>query len=284
MASKVDLHIHTTASDGRFSPQEIVSQAAELGVNTIAICDHDTIDGVLPAMQAAAAYPQLTVIPGVEISTHAPSSEVHILGYFIDVNDSKLKNALVDSRHSRLWRAKSIIAKLKELNINIDWQQVEAIAGDSTIGRPHIAQAMLEMGYIKTFKEAFDRYIGLSGPAYVERHKISPPKAVALVKEAAGIAVLAHPFTADDPQALIIELKAIGLAGIEVYYNDYTADKRNELIRIADKHDLIATGGSDYHGIDVNTETMLGEAGVPLECAEKLLSSAVRQGLKSANP
>ncbi len=283
MPGKVDLHIHSTASDGRFSPEEIAAKAAKLGVNTIAICDHDTVDGVLPVTQAAVAYPQLTVIPGVEISTHYPGSEVHILGYFMDINDSKLKKALADSRNSRLGRARAIIAKLNGLGMDINWQRVEEIAGGSTVGRPYIAQAMLEKSYIKTFKEAFDKYIGLGGPAYVERHKISPAEAVKLVKEAGGLPVLAHPFTVDDPPALIIELVAAGLAGIEVYYNDYPADKRNRLARMAEKHGLIATGGSDYHGIDENTETMLGEAGVPPDCARKLLALAERQGLRTAN-
>jgi len=281
---KVDLHVHTSASDGRFSPEEIVSKAVKLGVNTLAICDHDNTDGVVPAMQAAAnAFPQLTVIPGVEISTYAPGSEVHILGYFIDINDSRLKSALADSRNSRLGRAKAMIAKLNELGIDIDWQQVKNIAGNSTVGRPHIARAMLEKGYIKTFNEAFDKCIGLGGPAYVERHKLTPAQAVTLVKEAKGLPVLAHPFTIDDPQGLIVELKAAGLAGIEVYYNNYSADKRSELARMAARHNLIATGGSDYHGIDESTETMLGDAGTPAECAEKLLALADWQGLKPAN-
>ena len=283
MTGKVDLHIHTSVSDGRFSPEEIVGQAVKLGVNTLAICDHDNIDGVIPAMEAAAAFPQLRVIPGVEISTYAPGSEVHILGYFMDVNDSRLKAALADSRNSRLGRAKAMIARLNKLGIDIGWQQVKEIAGDSTVGRPHIARAMLEKGYIKTFNEAFDKYIGLVGPAYVERHKLTPSQAVTLVKEAKGLPVLAHPFTVNNPQALMVELKAAGLAGIEAYYDNYSADKRNELARIAARHSLIATGGSDYHGIDASTETMLGDADVPAECAEKLLALAGRQGLKPAN-
>ena len=284
MTGKVDLHVHTTVSDGRFSPEEIINKAAKLGIGTIAICDHDNTGGVVPAMQAAAAFAQLRLIPGVEISTYAPGSEVHVLGYFIDINDSRLKNALADSRNSRLGRAKAMIAKLNQLNIAIDWQQVKEIAGDSTVGRPHIARAMLKKGYIKTFNEAFDEYIGLNGPAYVERHKLTPAQAVTLVKEAKGLPVLAHPFTVDKPQALIVELKAAGLAGIEVYYSNYSADKRNELARIATEYSLIATGGSDYHGIDESTETMLGDAGVPAQCAQKLLALASRQGLKPANP
>jgi predicted metal-dependent phosphoesterase TrpH len=279
----IDLHIHTTASDGRFSPQQIVDKAARLGLGVVAICDHDTIDGIAPALEAARAWPQPTVIPGVEISTFAPGNEVHILGYFIDYNNPRLKTALAELRNSRQERAQTMIARLKKLNIDINWQQVQQLAGGGAVGRPHIAQVMLEKGYIKTIKEAFDKYIGLGGPAYVERRKITPLQAVALIKEASGLPVLAHPFTVKGPEALITELKDAGLVGIEVYYNDYPKDKREILSRLAEKYDLIATGGSDYHGLDDSVETMLGGAGVPPECARRLFALAGQQGLKSVN-
>ncbi len=282
MTAKTDLHIHTTISDGRFSPQEIVEKSARLGLGTIAICDHDNTNGIPLALVAASAFPHLKVIPGVEISTYAPGSEVHILGYFMDFENPRLRNTLAESRNSRLERAKEMIASLNRLNINISWQQVRQAAGDSTVGRPHIAKVMLDMGYIKTFKEAFDKYIGLGGPAYVERHKITPPQAVALIKEANGLPVLAHPLTTEQPEKLIAGLKTAGLVGIEVYYNDYTEDKRDILALLADKYNLIATGGSDYHGIDNNAETMLGDAGVPAECAERLIALAGQLGYKSA--
>ena len=146
MNGKVDLHVHTTVSDGRFSPQQIVAKAAGLGVNTIAITDHDNTGGVAPAIEATRDFPQLRVIPGVEISTHAPGNEVHLLGYFIDCNNPKLSSALEELRSSRLGRAQAMIDKLNGLGVGIDWQQVKNIAGDSTVGRPHIARAMLEKG------------------------------------------------------------------------------------------------------------------------------------------
>lgn len=283
MTARIDLHIHSTVSDGRFSPQEIVNKSAQLGLSIIAICDHDSVDGIAPAVEAARSLPQLKVIPGVEISTFAPGNEVHILGYFIDYNNTKLKTALAVSRSSRRERAKAMIARLNELNIDIDWQQVQQIAGSGTVGRPHIAQAMLDKGYIESFKEAFDRYIGLGGPAYVERHKITPPQAVTLIREANGLPVLAHPLTVNEPEALIVELKAAGLVGIEVYYNDYSEDERNTLARLADRYNLITTGGSDYHGLDDSTETMLGDANVPPESAGQLIALARQQKLKSVN-
>ena len=274
MTCKIDLHIHTTASDGKFSPEEIVRKAAGLGLSVIAICDHDNVDGDAPAIAAARAFPKLKVIPGVELSTHSPGSEVHILGYFIDYKDPEFTAALAGLRSSRKERAQAIIAKLKGLGINIEFNRVKEIAGSGSIGRPHIAQAMLEKRYISSIKEAFTRYIGLGGPAYVERHKITPKEAVALIIKARGLPVLAHPTTAGDLKKVISELKASGLVGIEVYYNGYTEEERNNLARLADRYNLIATGGSDYHGLDDANETMLGDAGVPEESAEQIISLA----------
>jgi len=279
----VDLHVHTTASDGRFSPEEIVHKAAGLDLSAIAICDHDTIDGIAPALAAAKSFPKLTVIPGVEVSTLAPGNEVHMLGYFIDYADPKLKTTLDGLLNSRLERAKAMINKLKELGIEIDWRRVRELAGDGSVGRPHIAQAMLEKNYIASFKEAFDKYIGLGGPAYVERNKITPAEAVALITKANGLPVLAHPLTVNEPEVLIANLKKAGLAGMEVHYNDYDETKRKYLAKLAKKYDLIATGGSDYHGIDDSAETMMGDAGVPLESLERLTALARQRGLVSAS-
>ena len=202
------------------------------------------------------------------------------VGYFIDFHDPKLKTTLANSYNSREERAKVIIAKLNNLNININWQQVKKIAGNGTVGRPHIAQAMLEKGYIKSFKEAFTKYIGLGGPAYVERHKTTPIEAVIMIKEANGLPVLAHPLTIKQPEEMIIELKAVGLVGIEVHYDSYTKDERNMLAQLARKYNLISTGGSDYHGLDDNAETMLGDAKVPKESIEQLIALAQDKKLK----
>ncbi|HEX78716.1 MAG TPA: PHP domain-containing protein [Dehalococcoidia bacterium] len=284
MTGGVDLHVHTTASDGRYSPEEIVRKAAGLGLKAIAICDHDTIDGIAAALAAAKTFPQLKVIPGVEISTLAPGSEVHMLGYFINCTDPGLKAALDSLRNSRLERAKAIIDKLAKMDINIDWQRVRQLAGDGSVGRPHIAQAMLEKNYVTSFKEAFDRYLGLGGPAYVERHKITPAEAVVLIINADGSPVLAHPLTINEPEEMIANLKKIGLVGMEVYYNDYDKVKRKYLAELAEKYNLIATGGSDYHGNDDSTETMLGSAGVPNEVLERLTVLARRRGPVTTNP
>jgi predicted metal-dependent phosphoesterase TrpH len=269
-----DLHVHTSVSDGKYTPEEIVRRAAALGLKYLAICDHDSVDGVAPAIAAAKKFPQLTVIPGVEMSTLAVGSEVHMLGYFIDYNDPVFRKLLAELSDSRIGRAQAMVDKLNEMGINVKWSRVQELAGDGTIGRPHIANAMLEKGYVATFKEAFDKYIAQGGPAYVERSKITPAEAVGIIIKAKGLPVLAHPFTVNEPEKLIKELKEAGLVGMEVYYDNYSPDERKTLAKLAKKYELVAAGGSDYHGIDDTVETMLGESGTPVEAAEKLLALA----------
>jgi len=281
--SKVDLHIHSTASDGRLSPADIVRQAAEQGLSVIAITDHDSVDGIAPALVAAKAFPGLKVIPAIELSTDVPQGEVHILGYFIDYTDREFQVILEGLRYSRLKRAQGMIAKLKNLGVHIDWERVREIAGTGSIGRPHIAQAMLEKGYITSIKEAFDRYISRGGPAYVEREKMTPAEAVELILKVNGLPVLAHPFTTNNTETMIAELKAAGLVGIEAYYDGYSADEISRLVSLADKYDLITTGGSDYHGLETVSETMIGGVAVPTESVERLMALAKQQALKLAS-
>jgi len=276
---QVDLHLHSTASDGRFSPVEIVAMAAERGLRVIALTDHDTVGGVTPALEAARAFPNLKIIPAVELSTDVPRGEAHVLGYFIDYTAPEFKATLDRFRNSRIGRAQGMVAKLKDLGIPIEWQRVQEIAADSSIGRPHIARAMLEKGYITSFKEAFTKYISRDGPAYVEREKVTPSEAVELILKASGLPVLAHPFTVGDAETMIIELKGAGLVGIEAYYNSYSADDINTLTGWASKHNLIATGGSDFHGLDLSTETPIGGAEVPMESAEQLIALARQRGI-----
>ena len=282
--SKVDLHIHSTASDGRFSPAEVVRKSAEAGLTVIALADHDNVDGIVPALEAAKNFPWLKVIPCVEISTDVPQGEVHMLGYFIDYTHQELLATLDGMRNSRQKRAQGMIAKLANLGLTIEWERVQEIAGSGSIGRPHLAQALLEKGYIASFKEAFTKYISWDGPAYVKREKMSPVEAVELILRAKGLPVLAHPSTFNDPETMVIELKASGLVGLEAYYNDFAAEEINRLVSLADKYGLIVTGGSDYHGIDASIETMIGGADVPTESAERLIALAEQRILKPANP
>jgi predicted metal-dependent phosphoesterase TrpH len=281
--SKIDLHVHTNCSDGKYSPAEIIKQAAACGLTVIAITDHDTVAGIVPALEAARVFPRLRVIPGVEISTEANSGEIHLLGYFLNYTDQNLQATLERMRNSRLYRAQNMIAKLRNLGVYIDWQRVQKIAGSGAIGRPHIAQAMLEKGYITTFREAFNKYIGREGPAYVEREKITPVEAVHLILKAGGLPVLAHPNTVSDPETAIVDLKEAGLAGVETYYDSYTAEEIGTLVAMAVKYDLITTGGSDYHGMDPTNESALGSVNVPEIVGVRLFALAEKAGLRTTH-
>ncbi|MFH1003248.1 MAG: PHP domain-containing protein [Chloroflexota bacterium] len=278
--SGIDLHIHSTASDGRFSPAELVAKAAGRGLTVMALADHDTVDGIAPALEAARAFPELRVIPAVEINTDVPDGEAHILGYFIDYTDRQFQTVLARLRNSRLQRAQGMLAKLNRLGVHLDWGRVQQIAGGSSLGRPHIAQAMLEKGYIGSFKEAFSRYIGRNGPAYVEREKISTAAAVAEVLRVDGLPVLAHPLTVPDPERMVAGLKPAGLVGLEAYYQSYTRAEVSRLVNLATRYGLITTGGTDYHGLDAASELELGGVDVPAAVAERLIALARQRGSK----
>jgi 3',5'-nucleoside bisphosphate phosphatase len=273
----VDLHVHTNASDGRYSPAEIVRRAVQAGVAVLAITDHDTVSGINPALDTAKTFHNITIIPGIEINTDIPNGEAHILGYFIDCTNPELLTTLKEIRESRQDRGRKMVIKLEHLGLPLSWERVSELANTESIGRPHIAQVMLEKGYISSLKEAFDKYIGRNGPAYVERLKISPVQAVQMVLKSKGIPVLAHPLTVKEPETLIRELKEDGLEGIEVYYGSYTKTEISLLLNLANRYSIIATGGSDYHGLDEKTETGLGQSGVPMKSATELLNMARRR-------
>lgn len=277
---KADLHLHTTASDGRLEPDAIVSLAMSAGLDVIAITDHDTTDGVTPALAAARSVNSLTVIPGVEINTDVARGEVHILGYFIDYTDKKLIGTLQKLREARRERAKKMIAKLRDLGMKIDWQRVSELAQGGTIGRPHISQALLEKGYVSSEKEAFDKYIGHNGPAYVERYKLLPVEVVKLILDARGLPVLAHPADISDLDELVPKLKAAGLIGLEVYYRDYDSDTIAKLAKIAKQYDLIPTGGTDYHAFGDGSEVEIGGAISPSRSVEQLFALASKRSLE----
>ncbi|MBN1369349.1 MAG: PHP domain-containing protein [Dehalococcoidaceae bacterium] len=276
----IDLHLHTNASDGRFTPAQLVDIAYDRGLKIIAVTDHDTVDGIEPALEQAEKYPALALIPGIEMSTYAPGCEVHLLGYFIDYTHPKLVSFCTRMRSDRIDRARAMVSKLKGLGVDIEWEHVERIAGESNIGRPHIAMALLERRCISVFEEAFELYLGYGKPAYVERFKITPQEAAKLITECGGLPVLAHPMTVDNYPAVIADLCAAGLEGLEIYYKDFTREERQNLLRIAEKMNLVATGGSDYHGIDDTAEVLPGDAGVPENVGEKLLARARAKGAK----
>ena len=278
----VDLHLHTRASDGRLTPTELIDLVASRGLKTIAVTDHDSTEGLDEAIEAAKAYPELSVIPGVELSTDIPGNEIHVLAYFIQHTDARLQETLKKFRAGRLQRGKRMVEKLRELGVEIEWQRVQEIAGDGAVGRPHIALALVEKGYVSLPNEAFSKYIGRNGPAYVEREKLTPPEATSLIRRWGGAPVLAHPAEITDLDDTLEELKAAGLAGMEVNYAQYSEQKIQELAEVAARHGLLPCGGSDYHGLGNPGEPLPGTVGPPPEVVERLEKLAT--GTASAGP
>ncbi|OPZ74313.1 MAG: Error-prone DNA polymerase [Firmicutes bacterium ADurb.Bin456] len=243
---RADLHIHTTYSDGTKSPEEIVSLAKSVGLAAIAITDHDTLEGVEPAIEAGRRQ-NLEVIPGIELSAECKSGEIHILGYLIDLKQQEFLDKLSLFRQSRIDRMKKMIKKLRELGLEVQFNRVLEISGYGSLGRPHLAAALLETGAIKSTQEAFDRYIGEGKEAYVPRYKLNPDGAIKLIRDAGGVPVLAHPGMIEStptPEELIVS----GLAGLEAYHPAHSRELSAYYVRLARAKGLIITGGSDYHG------------------------------------
>ena len=291
MAVEVDLHLHTTYSDGRLTPAQLVDLCARRGLKVIAITDHDSTEGLEEALEEAQRWPGLTVVPGVELSTDVPQGEVHILGYFVDRDDRAFQEALASMRRRRVERARLMVEKLAELGVRVQWERVLELAAGGAVGRPHIAQAMVEAGYVRYPKEAFDRYLARHGPAYVERAKLSPCEAVAMLGRNGALAVMAHPTyspakSARDPvkalEATLTELKGAGLVGMEVYYGDYTPQQVAELRELADRLGLVPCGGSDYHASGNPGEPEPGQVGPPMESFQALKALKERRSGPSA--
>ena len=266
----VDLHLHTTASDGRLTPTELVRLVAERGLQTVAITDHDTTEGLAEAFQAASAYPQLRIIPGIELSIDLSGADVHLLGYFIDPGHSDLQETLARYRLGRVERARQMVQKLNELGIMIEWERVAQLAGEGAVGRPHIALAMKEKGYVEQPRDAFTHYLGHNGLAHVEREKLPPRESARLITEAGGVPVLAHPAYLTQLDAVIEELKGYGLVGMEVHYAEYAPDTIAELATVASRYGLVPCGGSDYHAMGNPNEPLPGELGPPPQVVEQL--------------
>ena len=247
-----DLHIHSTYSDGSYTPFELIKKAKKKEITTIAIADHDTVAGVREAI-IAGEKENIDLIPAIELSTFRGQAEIHILGYYIDYKDNKLLAKIKEIFAARLNRARKMVKLLNENGVNITFKQVKNIAGDDYIGRPHIARAMVEAEYIEEMGEAFtDNYIGNGGQAYVPKYKISPQEAIRIIKNAGGIPVLAHPIFINHGQPMnFADIKGLvehGLQGIEVYHSKHNAKDSKYYKKIATELDLLITGGSDFHG------------------------------------
>jgi predicted metal-dependent phosphoesterase TrpH len=245
----------------------LVAVAIDAGLEYISVTDHDTTDGIPEALNAAWGT-RLAVIPGVEISTEADSQfEIHILGYQINHQHPPLQEKLRHLRESRAERAHKVLELLAEKGFPVSWQRVAGLAGSGSIGRPHIAQAMVEANHVDSVEMAFRRYLGRGMPAYVPRFKLSPRQAIELIQESGGIPTLAHPSHVVEH---IPSLVRDGLMGLEVYYNGYVQAEIEFLLRLAEKHDLVVTGGTDYHGPGITSATAPGATFVPISTIERL--------------
>jgi len=276
-----DFHLHSTHSDGRKTPAELAALAHRNGVRYMALTDHDTVAGLGEMRAALAAYPEITLIPGVELSVEMGGAEVHLLGYWFDERDPAFLAQLDRFREGRLGRGQHMVAKLRTLGMAVDWERVLEIAGDASVGRPHVALALLEKGYVGSVNEAFDRYLANGGPAYVSREKLTPEDAIAMLHAAGGVAVAAHPQfigareTLDDAtrrDGYLERLRDAGAAGMEVYYKNNSPELIAELKAAADRLGLTPFGGSDYHALNRDEEREPGMIPLPDEAVPAILA------------
>jgi len=251
----LDLHTHTTASDGTYTPQELYQKANEKEIEILSITDHDTIDGLLTLQSRLpvldSRFSDLEFLPGVEISAEFPKT-LHILGYGFDLNDNKLSKTLKELQEYRLNRNKLMIEKMNAFGFNITMDELLEISGGEVIGRPHFARLLLNKGYVNSIQEAFDKYLKKGAKFYLDKKRLSPREAIELITNAGGIAVMAHPYQTglegEDLENLVFELKKYGLRGIEAFYSKHTPEMVHEYLRLADKYELLVTAGSDFHG------------------------------------
>jgi predicted metal-dependent phosphoesterase TrpH len=270
---RIDLHAHTTASDGSLTPEELVRLAKSQGVSTLAVTDHDTIAGLSRAI-AEGERVGVEIIPGIEISCLYRQTELHILGYFINPADPRLEPALAGYSASREDRNPLIVRRLQELGCDVTYEEVKALAGSATVGRPHIAQVLLRKGYVRSVLEAFDRYLADDSPAYVSRRLPPPEEAIGLIRQIGGIPVLAHPVYTSrlkDPfEQVCATLKGLGLMGLETFYSSHNRQQTDRYRSIAREQGLLVTGGSDFHG-DAKPQLLVGSGYGNLEIPADLL-------------
>jgi predicted metal-dependent phosphoesterase TrpH len=267
--SRVDLHLHSTASDGTTSPSGVVELAGARGLQVIALTDHDSTDGVAEVRQTGVPL-NIEVITGIELSTSVRRGEVHMLGYLIDPDNDELRERLQQFRDSRERRAEAMVERLNDAGIPISLERVLAIAKGAAIGRPHIARVLVEAGQATSVSDAFDRYLIPGKVGYVPHFRLTPPAAIELIHAAHGVAVLAHPFSTGDVETVVPELVAAGLDGLEVFYSLYNDEQQAFLAMLAGHHDLVPTGGSDFHGVGEREGHEIGSVDVPNDTVDRL--------------
>ena len=276
----VDLHTHSTASDGSYTPTELIDYAHEKGLASIAVTDHDTVAGLDEAIAAGSKYDDLEVIPGIEFSTVNEGKDVHVVGLYIDYKSPVFTKRLEEFRNSRIERNKKMCQKLTEAGLPMDYDELISAFEGSVLTRAHYAAYMLEKGYIKSRQEAFDRYIGDNCPCFVPRENVTPELAVEIILEAGGVPVLAHPvlyhLSDEKLDALVARMKAAGLMGIEAIYCTYSASDEREIKALAKKYDLLISGGSDFHGAnkkDLDLAVGYGKLFVPEEVRDNIYNA-----------
>jgi len=266
-----DLHIHTFYSDSTFSPEEVVAYAKDRGLAAIAICDHDSINGVGPCKRSA-SLADIEVIPGVELTVEKADAEIHLLGYLVDWEAEWFQKKLKEMQDARVDRIHKMVDKLAGFSIDIDAADVLKLADKGSVGRLHLAQVMLRTGKVGSFREAFEKYIGFLKPCYVSNVRFSPQGAIETILKAGGVPVLAHPATMGKDD-YIPELIGYGLRGIEVYHTDHKPNMVKHYKDLAERHGMIMTGGSDCHGMGKG-KVLIGTVKVPYEIVEKLKDEA----------
>jgi predicted metal-dependent phosphoesterase TrpH len=276
---RLDLHLHTTYSDGSFTPSEVVAFAHSANVTALAITDHDTVDGIPEAMEAGQRL-GIEIVPGIELSSRWKESEMHILGYFLNRQDPTLHAHLTRFQEARHRRNPRIIERLNELGLEVTYDEVKALAKNESIGRPHIARVLMNKRYVTSAKEAFDRYLADGASAYVPRDLPTPQEAIAIIRAAGGVPVLAHPSWLDRSDGIYKiceELKAHGLAGVEVHYSTHRPEQTAQYLEAARRLELLITGGSDFHGAtkpDIEVGRGRGTLFVPEALLEPLKTAA----------
>ena len=280
--SRLDLHLHTTHSDGSLTPTEVLTLAQQAGVTALAITDHDITSGI-PEAIAAGRHLGIEIVPGVEISSRQGDTEFHILGYCLDWQDARLNERLAALRDSRHRRNPQIVERLQSLGIDIHYDEVRALAGTDAVGRPHIARVLMEKQVVTSARDAFDRFLAVGKPAYVHRELPSPADAIAWIHDAHGLAVLAHPTwvraSSDRLFDVVRQLKADGLDGIEVHYSTHSRQQTREYLSLAKQLGLLVTGGSDFHGVtkpEIEVGVGKGTLHVPDSLLPKLKEAAAR--------
>jgi len=286
----IDLHVHTTFSDGTLSPREVVQLAQHVGLSAIAITDHDTVRGNQEAIEEGRRL-GVEVVPGVEVSVDSHTGTMHVLGYYVDYACDALVETLQTIENARHKRNKEILEKLSELGMPLEYETIKAMAREGPVGRPHIAQALMKKGHVANLREAFDKYLKKGASAYAERLRFSDVDAIQIIREAGGIAVLAHPksLCCDDSaclSAIVARLVSLGLQGLEVYYPSHSPEMQRTCESLATQYGLLVTGGTDFHGAiyaDLQIGFGYGDLYVPYSFLEAMKARAANNRTRETN-